>query len=58
MKIHKNIGGNYFMSISYVTYTYNSPRCGECSTQRTMFFILKARDFKDVPQVGFPADLY
>lgn len=26
--------------------------------ERTTFSILKVRDFKDVPQVGFSADLY
>jgi hypothetical protein len=28
------------------------------SSKRTMLSILKVRDFKDVVQVGFPADLY
>lgn len=27
-------------------------------SKRTMLSIFKARDFKDVPQVGFLADLY
>ena len=56
--MNKSTGGNYFISI-LMSCTARIPLdLVGVSSKRTMLSILKMRDFKEVVQVGFSADLY